>query len=421
MRILHTSDWHLGLISGGSTSRGPEHDLFLAWLTAQIAAREVDTLVVAGDVFDSMQPSAEAQARYYRFLGGLGGSGLRQVVIVGGNHDSASRLDAPREVLSALHIHVVGGLGDLADPAARYLVPLEGRSGAVEAVCLAVPYVNEFRLGVRGTDPDHAAVRREFIERFGALYTRLTDEALVSWPGLPLVATGHLTLGPATRDDYLQQIHCVGLIESLPDSVLDPRLQYVALGHIHRPYPVAGGRAWYAGSPVALTLPEAGTGRRVLCVDLDPDPAGRATITPIEVPVFRGQRLLEGSPEEILAQARALAWAEPLAPLVHVLARTDLPDPLFGQKVAEVVPTGADGQRPLVADVRLLREVDPGVEEAVSTADLQELGPAEVFRALCRARGVSEHLALEEAFAFLHAARGEKPADLFTQMTGDLS
>jgi exonuclease SbcD len=294
----------------------------------------------------------------------------------------------------------------------------------VEAVCLAVPYVHEFRLGVRGTDPDHAAMRREFSERFSALYARLTDQARASWPGLPLVATGHLTLGPATRDDYPQEIHRVGQIESLPDSVLDARLQYVALGHIHRPFPVAKGRAWYSGSPIALTLPEAAMPRRVLCVELDPSPDGHAAITPVEVPTFRAQRLLEGTPEELLAQARTLSWAEPLPPLVHVRARTDLYDPLLWNRIEECWASRPEGQRPLLADLRLLRVSEPGLEVPAALADLRDLGPTEVFAALCRAHGRIEGPTLDktmEAFATLLAAR-DTPADvLFGQIAGDLS
>ena len=103
MRILHTSDWHLGLSLGG-LGLGPDHDLFLQWLRGALRDHAVDALVVAGDVFDTMQPSAEAQARYFRFLADVAETGVQQVVIVGGNHDSPSRLDAPAEVLAALKV-----------------------------------------------------------------------------------------------------------------------------------------------------------------------------------------------------------------------------------------------------------------------------------------------------------------------------
>lgn len=419
MRILHTSDWHLGANSG-AVSRGPDHDLFLAWLTGQIEEQQADALVVAGDIFDSMQPSAEAQARYFRFLGGLRATGLRQVVVVGGNHDSAARLDAPRELLAALDIHVVGGLLDLADPAARYLVPLSVRGGGVAAVCLAVPYVNEFRLGVRTTDLDHTAVRVAFAARFSALYTRLADEARTRWPGVPLLATGHLTLGSARREDYPQEIHQVGRIESLPDSVLDQRLQYVALGHIHRPYPVAGGRAWYSGSPVALTLPEAAVPRRILRVDLAADPEGRAEVAPLLVPAFRALRTLEASPDGLLAQVCALAWEDPLPPLLYGRALSDGHDPLLHGRLLEALAIFPDDRRPALVELREILAGQPQEPAEASPVDLRELSPEEVFATLCRARGIGDTEALTAAFTALLGAGESTAEDLFAQIRGDL-
>lgn len=399
MRILHTSDWHLG-VTNGPVSRGPDHDLFLDWLTRTLEDHTVDALVVAGDVFDSMQPSAEALTRYYRFLAGVGRTGVRQVVIVGGNHDSASRLDAPAEVLQALQVHVVGGLaGSIQDE--RALVPLQDRAGIVRAVALAVPYVHEFRLGVRTTDPDHAAVRRLFTERFTRLYADLADRARASFPGLPLVATGHLTLGPAAREDYPQEIHQVGRIEGLPPSVLDPRLQYAALGHIHRSYPVAGGRGWYAGSPLPISLPEARTPRRVLLVDLDPDPDGTATVTPVDVPSFRALRELRGSPADLLAGVRSLTWSEPLPPLLYGRAVSDQPEPLLAGEIHAALAAFPEANRPVLVELwDLATPLRPADEEATPT-DLRELTPADVFTALCRARGVTDTEALEAAFADL--------------------
>ena len=144
MLILHTSDWHLGHTLHGLT-RDFEHEAFLAWLLDLLEERETDALVVAGDVFDSANPPASAQRLLYRFLA----DARRRcpdldVVVVAGNHDSASRLEAPRPLLDGLGLHVAGALarrdsGDL--DMTRLLVPLRGRSGEVEAWCLAIPFL----------------------------------------------------------------------------------------------------------------------------------------------------------------------------------------------------------------------------------------------------------------------------------------
>ncbi len=399
MRILHTSDWHLG-ISSGTTSRAPDHDLFLDWLLDQVEQLQVDALVIAGDVFDAMQPGAHSLAQYYRFLVRAAATGLRQVVVVGGNHDSASRLDAPAEVLAALDVHVVGGVTSIDDPADRYLVPLIAR-GEQEpsAVALAVPYVHEYRLGVRTTDLDHSAIRAAFADRFGALYRRLADRAQERWPGLPLVATGHLTIGPRQLGDAPREIHIVGTLEGLPTSVLERRLQYTALGHIHRPLPVLGDRAWYSGSPVALSLPEAAIGRRVLCVDLDPEPDGQPKVQPVPVPSFRGLVELQAPPDELLEQVRALQWSEPLPPLLYCRVVSDDYEPGLERRLGEVLPGDEQRGHAKIAELRGVRATPLARGEVHEPVNLSQLQPAEVFATLCQARGQPLTPELQAAFA----------------------
>jgi DNA repair protein SbcD/Mre11 len=419
MRILHTSDWHLG-IHHGATSRGPDHDRFLAWLEEQLEQRKIDALIVAGDVFDSMQPSADAQKRYYRFLGRVARTGVAQVVIVGGNHDSASRVDAPAEVLAALEVHVVGGIGGSEASWERCLLPLKDRAGEVGAVALAVPYVHEFRLGVRTTDLDHAAVRALFAQRFSALYTRLADRARERWPGLPIVATGHLTMGTARREDYPHEIHQVGQIDGLPTSILDPRIQYTALGHIHRAYPVGPERrAWYCGSPVAFSLPEATSPRKVLVVELDPDPDAVAAVTPVEVPSPRAMREIRATPDALIAQIRTLTWAEDLPPLLFCKAVTDaLPSDLM-TRLHDALAGFEEGHRPTIVELRQERAtpVSAGDDEAPPPA-LQDLRPEQVFATLCRARGVTQADGLEGAFASLCSATEDDFQAMVAQARG---
>ncbi|MFT4627871.1 MAG: exonuclease SbcD [Myxococcota bacterium] len=422
MRILHTSDWHLG-VHHGATSRGPDHDAFLTWLETELAQREIDTLIVAGDVFDSMQPSADAQGRYYRFLGRLAQTGVAQVVIVGGNHDSASRLDAPAEVLAALDVHVVGGIRASEESWERCVLPLKDRSGEVRAVALAVPYVHEFRLGVRTTDLDHAAVRAQFTERFSALYTRLVERARERWPGLPIVATGHLTLGTARREDYPHEIHQVGQIDGLPVTVFDSRIQYAALGHIHRAYPVGPDRrAWYCGSPIAFSLPEAASPRKVLVVELDPDPQAVATVTPVEVPAPRALRELRAAPDALIAQIGTLTWTEALPPLLFCRAVTDaLPSDLMA-RLHDALVGFAEGARPALVELRQERAtaVEMGEQDAPPPA-LNDLDPAEVFATLCRARGLTETEALNRAFASLCSATDDDFQAMIEQARGRAS
>ncbi len=421
MRILHTSDWHLGVHSG-AVSRGPDHDRFLAWLETTLAEREVDALVIAGDVFDAMQPSADALGRYYRFLVRVARTGVRQVIVVGGNHDSASRLDAPAEVLAALDVHVVGGIGATEATWARCVVPLRDRAGEVRAVALAVPYVHEFRLGVRTTDLDHAAMRAAFAERFAALYRHLADTARDAWPGLPLVATGHLTLGAARREDYPHEIHQVGEIDGLPDTILDPRIQYAALGHVHRSYPAdTARRAWYSGSPIAMSLAEIRPTRRVLQVDLSDDPDGQPTITPLDVPAARALLTLQAEPDSLIAQIRDLTWGEPLPPLLFLRAVTDALPEAFDQRVRTALAAHPEAARPSAIELRQVRVTPIARDEEAPQPPLHTLQPAEVFATLCRSVGVTDTAGLDAAFAQLASATDDDFQAMVADARGEAS
>jgi exonuclease SbcD len=389
MRILHTSDWHLG-ISSGPTSRVPEQELFLDWLRGQLESQEIDVLLIAGDVFDTMHPSAEAQTLYFRFLARVAETGVRDVVVIGGNHDSAARLEAPRALLETVRVHVMGGL-PLADARAeRMVIPLRERgSDHVRAVCLAVPYVHEYRLGIRTSDLDQQQNRAQFRERFGALYTELADAAQERFPGCPLVATGHMTLGTgSTSEDYPREIHQVGTLEGLPIDLLDPRIAYTALGHIHRAYPVSGSSARYCGSPIPYSLSEMSTPRQVLVVDLDSLPE----VHKLSVPLQRELLCLEGEPNPLIDELSTLKWSTPLPPLVHIRVQSSMAEPGLPRRLHEALALHPAADRPILVEVQhrttaaeLLGENRPVIKS------LDELEPEEVFGLLCDTReGLSD-------------------------------
>lgn len=389
LRILHTSDWHLGS-SLESASRDEEHRRFLEWLLVTLRDEAIDVLLLAGDVFHYAQPSAEAQRLYYGFLARVGAeTKVRQMVVIGGNHDSASRLDAPREVLDALRIHVVGGLTGEPSTWERCLCPIERPGGGVDAVVLAVPFVHEFRLGIRTTGRSPAEITADFRDEFSRLYTRLADLAEKRWPGAPLIATGHMTCVGAEKGEYGTEIHQVGTIGGLPGDIFDPRLEYIALGHIHRMFPVEGTRARYSGSPLAMNVVEARTPRFVIRVELDASlPAGqRATTHKIPVPRWREIIEVTGPTEVVLDRLRALESPHELPPFVYVKLEVDeyLTDGPF--RVNEAIETHPLATRPRVVEVhqKVAGREDAPTDGAERTS-LRGMKPEEVFVRLHQAQ-----------------------------------
>jgi exonuclease SbcD len=394
MRILHTSDWHLGASLEG-VSRQPEHAAFLAWLRGILDEREVDVLLVSGDIFDGPQPAAEAQRLYYDFLADVASSRVRRTIVVGGNHDSPSRLEAPSEVLRSLSVHVVGGYdsrqpGDL-------IFPIPGDDGRVAAVVLAVPFVHEMRLGISTTAADQATVQQQFRTRFAGLYRMLADLAERDFGPVPLVATGHLTAGSADRRDYPYEIHQVGSLGSLPASIFDPRLCYVALGHIHRRYRVEQSRAYYSGSPLPILLAEANRPHGVLLFEL-----GDAEPEFIRAPLTRALVHLSGNESELVAALGRLSWSEPCPPLVFLELSVEGYDPGALERLEQGLGTEA-------ARVVSLRQRTPDARapSCLPAETLGELEPEAVFRLLCERKGAGLDADLLAAFRdVLDEARG---------------
>ncbi len=309
LKILHTSDWHLGH-SLRDWSREEEHRAFLAWLLDRIVEEAVDVLVVAGDLFDTSNPSAAAQQLFYGFLGRLRAQHPRtRIVLVGGNHDSASRLDAAEPLLSALDICMVGclpyrgnghGLADL--DLERILVRLADSSGKVEAWIAAVPYL-------RPADFPDEFSSLPMPEATAALYGHLAA-ALQQRRAPVLLATGHCFVVGSDRSEGSERV-LVGGAESIGAEAFPAEFAYVALGHLHKPQVLAG-RLYYAGAPLPFDMGEGDYKSRVLLLEV-----GDGSIRnprPLMIPRWTEVQILP-SKNEAFSVEEVIRWAEmqPLA------------------------------------------------------------------------------------------------------------
>jgi len=274
VRLIHTSDWHLGHHLHG-VSREREHAAFLAWLVDLCDAEAVDAVVITGDVFDGSNPPASAQAAYYGFLARLAARrpGV-QVVVIGGNHDSPSRLEAPAPLLDALRVRVIGALPRNAAGIAwdRCVVDLGG------AWLLAVPFLRAADL----TDPERSeggvgALPASPVGRgrsplgndVKARYAEGIAEARARCGDAPLVVTGHLNVSGAEPSTLSERRVVIGGSEAVAADLFPPDLAYVALGHLHKAQRV-GGREHvrYAGSPIPLAMTEADYRHQVVVVEI---------------------------------------------------------------------------------------------------------------------------------------------------------
>ena len=304
--ILHTSDWHLGN-KLYSKKRDDEFSAFLAWIREELRKNEVDALIVAGDIFDTGAPSAQAQKMYYSFLASLGATGVRHVVIVGGNHDSPSFLSAADEVLRGLNVYVVSAKTD--DPEDEVIV-LRDPSGEAELIVCGAPFLRERDL--RELKPGETAEERNasIINGLREHYSRVADLARAkreeSGREIPVVATGHLFAGPVDPESLeTERDLYVGNLGRAPIDIFPDDFDYVALGHIHKASSVDDrGRVRYSGSPLPMSFREALYRKEVV---LSRWFGREAEISSIPVPSFRKMLTLRGDSAYIKDRVSELA------------------------------------------------------------------------------------------------------------------
>jgi exonuclease SbcD len=377
MRILHTSDWHLGQ-KFITQSREPEQQMALNWLLEVIEREQADTLIVAGDIFDVNNPPVSAEEMYYRFLTNLKKTCCRHVVIVGGNHDSPSKLNAPRGLLKALDMHVVGATtGEPQDE----LILLKDNAGEPEVLVAAVPFLRErdFRTTTAGESVDERI--RRIQEGIVGHYHDLVGKA-EDFKGF-FVATGHLyAKGASTHED--QQNIYLGNLDNIAAEQFPARFDYIALGHIHRMQKVGKkDHIRYCGSLIPLSFSEITDKKSVILIDLDKKQK-TPVIREIPVPVFRRLLTIKGSMTEVEKKLqKAHQPADPLPAWVEVIVTGDpgvaMPDRLLRELVV--------GMHLEILKVRVERNAF-SLKEHVPSTDLAALSIDEVFEQRCISKGL---------------------------------
>lgn len=385
-KIIHTADWHLGQSFFGY-DRQPEHTAFLKWLAETVADRQIDVLLIAGDVFDVANPSASAQRQFYHFLKeiNLANPGL-QVVVVAGNHDSAARLEAPNPLLEELEIAVVGVVKRNESGEIDFnslLLPLRHRDGSVQAYCMAVPFLRQ-----GDYPPTDQKDQNTYVAGVERMYRGLYEFAMEkAGTELPLVALGHLhVLGAELSDNDRSERVIMGGLESVTSDSFPRELAYTALGHIHKAQKVGGREeVRYSGSPLPMSFSETNYRHQVVLVTLD----GRtpASIEPLIIPqtvaLMRVPKV-PVPPAQVLEALRALPdkaetdSACALAPFLEVRVLLTEPAPGFRNEVEEVLANKF---------VRLVSIVpsypkQPGYteERVLSIHDLQQIDPLDMIK-----------------------------------------
>ncbi|MDO9270886.1 MAG: exonuclease SbcCD subunit D C-terminal domain-containing protein [Methylobacter sp.] len=399
LRLFHTADWHLGHHLHG-VSRQLEHQQFLDWLLDELQTKQADALIVAGDIFDSANPSSAAQSQLYDFLvKARNRLPNLNIILIGGNHDSASRLDAPSPILNALGVTVVGGLSRDAQGNIdwdRLLVPLTNAEGEIKAWCGAMPFLRNADLPAATRDDNGGSVISD-IERlseqdndplisgmktlYADLFAQLQQKA---GNAESLILTGHCYMVNGAVSELSERKILGGNQHALPVELFPDDIAYVALGHLHLAQKVgANEHIRYSGSPIPLSFDELDYSHQVVQVDVK---AGQPVAT-VAVKIPRSVQLLRiPNGKDFAVLPEVIEHLENLTledlpieqrPLLELRIRLEKPEPGLRQQIEEVISK---------LPVRLLKISTAYSGSERSLADLkieerlEELQPLDVFQ-----------------------------------------
>ena len=392
IKILHTSDWHIGRRLH-EHERLDEMKKFFSWLKDLIQNENIDVLLVAGDIFDNTTPSNQARELYFSFLAEIAKSCCRHVIIISGNHDSPTFLDAPSKTLELLNIHVVGQASE--NPEDEIFI-LKNSEGNPELMACAVPFLRDRDVRTVKADDNFEDRQEALINGIYFHYTKVFEKAieLKGKLKIPLISTGHLFIKDAlvckegnendeeAKKRKAQKLY-VGTLVQVGLNLFPPYVNYVALGHLHSKQ--GSTRIRYSGSPIPMSFGEADLNKFVCIVEFDEK--NHAQVKDIEVPVFKKLARIKGDWNLIESKLKDFINANEPAWLEITYNGKELID----------VQERVDGILEPYPEIKALSVYDEtredfnktgGVEEIIIEKSLDEISPIDIFN--LRLKSVNE-------------------------------
>lgn len=370
MRILHTADWHLGK-KLHKHDLVQDHEKFIEWLLELIVARKVDLLLISGDIFDLANPSSEARTLYYQSLVKISGAGCR-VILTGGNHDSPAVLNAPKEVLKALNIDVIGGMPqDLQE----VLIPVPNAEQP-SLIVAAIPYLRDS--DIRQANAGHSYTDRIDAVKKGiaSTYSKVLELATETYPETPILAMGHLFTTGASTSDSERDIQ-LGNEAALEATTFSTIFETVVLGHIHKPQRVKSEiPIFYSGSPIPLSFSERKDNKRILLMDTEMGFEPES----ITIPVYRTLKKLKGTFAKVQENLHQLASQNDLTTLVEI----EVVEPTYNPEIIYALDQFVfnfeqEGFEIVKHRIRFESQLEGTSDLFSSNEHLEDLKPREVF------------------------------------------
>ncbi len=363
MKILHTSDWHIGQNFMGK-NRADEHEAFLSWLYETIQKENIDVLIVAGDIFDTGNPPNYALELYYNFLKKLFSINGLYVIITAGNHDSVSTLKAPKQLLEFMNVHVITS----GDESENELISIYKKDELVGVVC-AVPFLRDsvVREAISGQtlNEKESSLNHGIKQHYIDVYEQAIE--LTKEKNLPIIATGHLTTVGSRTSESERDIYIGGTID-IGSDFLGKYFDYVALGHLHINQIVGVDHVRYSGSPIPLSFSESKQKKKVNIVEFK---EGTVEVQELEIPLYKPLLVLKGNLETILKELKFIedkeTWIE-----VHLNDENPI---VANQSIRDF----AQEQELIILAIKIDRTEKRLESKDLNVISLDELTPTDVF------------------------------------------
>lgn len=324
MKILHSSDWHIGRYLY-DRKRYDEFEAFFDWLLKEIKLQEIDVLLVAGDIFDTSVPNNRAQEIYYRFLCNVAKSKCRHIVIIAGNHDSPSFISAPKNILRSLDVHVVGTVTENLEDE---VIELRNDQGDLELIICAVPYLRDKDVRKVRAGESLETKSENLVQGIKDHYTKVAEIAIAIRDKyletemqsrrekyIPIIGMGHLFAAGGSPGEGVRDLY-VGSLGYLSAETFPQDFDYVALGHLHIAQKVSGSEyIRYCGSPIPMGFGEAKQVKKIITLEYGAEDT-KPTIQEIPIPNFQSLEKITGNETVIkkriedLLSANSSTWLE---------------------------------------------------------------------------------------------------------------
>ena len=387
IKTLHTSDWHLGRTLYSKKERQEEHSSFLEWLLKTIKVESINLLLIAGDIFDTASPSSTSQKMYYDFLIKVRKAGCENVIVVGGNHDSPSFLNAPKDILSALSVSVIGNASENIEDE---IIVIKDKNETPLVIVCGVPFLRERDISRFAEGENYSDRSKRINETIKKHYEEIAELAEKKrkelGENLPIVATGHLSVtgGQRNGDDGVRETY-IGNIEAVGIDIFPATFDYVALGHYHIPS-VIKDHIRYCGSPIPMGFGEAKQSKCVYIIDF----TNGKKIETIEIPVFQklesivGDKTFIANRIEELKKLSSSVWVEIIYNGTEIF--TD-----FSPWANELT----DGSKIEILKLQNRKHLTEVLTTGDTTCTLEDLNSTDVFDKLLEKTGISDEQKVE--------------------------